>query len=246
MSERIVGEEGRFTNFTRATRAMNTPPDRNHIAQYDEYDAKRNPLQFVAIGVSLVLLALAVYWFITGHWVLGILGLLGAAFAGLLGRSFGKATVNKSIAYQNGLLIPGVIVSTNPIEVVAMADMSAAEDVPSRYGCVKFTAKALPNHIIREDEQVPCVALFGMATGGYRSYFQPRPVAWGWNSADVIAEAIEAISYSAENPEADDSNDPDEWGLLQVLAPKMKGETEYGEVRFFEVEPDEDEESTGA
>lgn len=239
MSERTIGEEGRFTNFTRATRAMNTAPDPEHIAQYDEYEAGRNPLQFVAMGVSLVLLALAVYWATTGHWIPGSLGLLGAAFAALLARSFGKATVNKAIAYQNGLLIPGVIVSTSPIEVVAMADMSAAEDVPSRYGCVKFTAKALPNHIIREGQQVPCVALFGMATGGYRSYFQPRPVAWGWSSADTIAQAIEAINHSSENSEEDGSNDPDEWGLLQVLAPKMKGETAYGEVRIFEVEPDE-------
>jgi hypothetical protein len=221
-----VGEEGKSLNFSFATRAINLDADQEQIAKYDEYTAKSNPLQYVALFIALGLVTLSGYLFYTGHWVWALVSLFLALFVFMLSRSLGKATLQKSIAYEDGLLLPGIIVNTNPLQVVAMADMRSEEDQDVIYGCLKFTVAALPLHALVVGERVPCVSLFGMAVKGYRRHFEPRPVSWGYNDPEIVKNAIAAIDRVEEEDEAS------EWEILEQLVSKMKDAPEK-EVLFF-------------
>ena len=220
-----VGEEGKSLNFSFATRAINIDADQEQIAKYDEYTAKSNPLQYAALAIAIGLLGLGVYLFVIGHWVWGIFSLIAFLFVFMISRSLGKATLQKSIAYEDGLLIPGIICSTNPLQLVAMADMRSEENQQAVYGCIKFNVAALPQHALEIGTRVPCVSLFGMAVKGYRRHFEPRPVSWGYSDPDIIESAILAID-TAEDGETS------EWEILERLVSKMK-EVPEKEIVFF-------------
>lgn len=220
-----IGEEGKSLNFSFATRAINIDADQEQIAKYDEYTAKSNPLQYAALAVAVGLLGLGVYLFVIGHWVWGIVSLIAFLFVFMISRSLGKATLQKSIAYEDGLLIPGIICSTNPLQLVAMADMSSEENQPRIYGCTKFSIAALPLHSLEVGTRVPCVSLFGMAVKGYRRHFEPRPVSWGYTDPNIIQGAIVAIDTA-------DDGEVSDWEILERLASKMKDVPEK-EIVFF-------------
>ena len=226
-----VGKEGKSLNFSFASRAINLDSDQEQIAKYDEYTAKSNPLQYIALCIALALFGWSAYLFYTGHWIWGALSLIAGVFVFMISRSLGKATLQKSIAYESGLIIPGIVVNTNPLQILAMADMRGDEDIDVLYGCQKFSLAALPLHSLTVGEKVPCVSLFGMSIKGYRRHFEPRPVSWGYSDPEVIKSAIAAID------EAEDG-DVSEWEILEQLRLKMNDAPEK-EVMFFNADLEE-------
>ncbi len=225
-----LGEAGRNLNFSVAQRAMNTPPDPERVAQYDTYPAKGNALQYIALVLALVCMGGAFYLYKGGGWITGTLALIAGAFLALLSRSFGKATTIKAIAYENGLLIPGVITSLAPLEITALANVGTTEDQPSVYGAIRMAVAELPGHRLALGERVPCVALFGMGQKGYRRHFEPRPVCWGYEPA-IVEQATTAIAAPDEDSDDDARND---WDLLAVVAPQLDPDAPAGEAQFFD------------
>ncbi len=63
----------------------------------------------------------------------------------------------KGGAYENGLLIPGMISSVQPLELIALADMRSDETtyVTPQWGCKKIEPEALPLHTLQVGEKVP-------------------------------------------------------------------------------------------
>lgn len=224
-----IGQEGDSMNFSYATRAMNTEPDSDQLEKYDEYPTGGNPIMYVFILLTIALLGFTIYLFTTGHWVWGIVGILVSLILAFLSYMFGNASLKKSVAYENGLLIPAIIVNTNPIQILAIADMSADEAVDPVYGVKKMTVNNLPNHVVEKGEKVPCVALFGMAYKGYRRMFEPRPVSWGYKNKDVIQEAIQAISQ--DDVEGKFEN---EWEMLYEIETKYSDKIKDDELTFFD------------
>jgi len=228
MNEDKIGKEGQMLNFSVASRAMNIEPDKDQIEQYDEYEAKGNPIQYFFMLLTLVFAVLSIYGFKTGHWILGIIGILITLFCAFSAYTFGNATLKKEIAYSDGLIIPAIVINTNPIEIIALANMSTEENQKPIYGCLKMQIKSLPNHKIVLDEKVPCVSLFGMEIKGYRRHFEPRPISWGFKDASLISKVINSISADKQEGEF-----IDEWTMLQSLKNEMK-EAPYKEVIFFD------------
>lgn len=228
MNENSIGEEGKFLNFTAASRAMNIDPDTEQIKKYDEYPAKSNAIQYLFIVLCIAMLSLSIYWITGGHWILSGIGILATTFLALLANSFGKATLMKQIAYKNGLIIPAMITNTDPIEIIALANMGSKEEQQPIYGCLKMNVNALPNHTIAVGEKVPCISLFGAAINGYRRHFEPRPITWGFKEAALIPILIEIIAK--DNNEL---NYADEWQMLDILKSQMTNAT-LGEVVFFD------------
>ena len=222
--------EGEILNFSLASRALNLDPDEEQIEKYDELKTGGNFMYYIGLLVALGLAVGTVFLFVNGNWILGILGIVITLFVGMIARSLGKATLQKSIAYKSGLLIPAIVINTNPIQLIALADMSSEEGQEPIYGCRKITVSQLPNHNIAVDEQVPCVSLFGMAFKGYRRHFEPRPVCWGFKEQSVIKNSIDFINNDNEDLPSIYLN---EWEMLYTLKSKMLN-VETDEVVFFD------------
>jgi hypothetical protein len=228
MTSENIGEAGESLNFSVASRAMNIPADKDQMEQYDEYKAKGSPVFYIVLLLTLAVFAGTVWLFMNGHWIIGIIGILAALFLSFL--SYSLATVQKGIAYESGLLIPAIIVNTNPIELIALADMSSEEGQTPLFGCRKMKVNQLPHHKIQIDEKVPCAALFGAALKGYRTHFDPRPICWGYKNAVYIKQVVDVISEDKDS--LGDLKFENEWQMLLALKDKMKAITHEDVVIF--------------
>jgi hypothetical protein len=228
--DKAVGERGAHLNASQATRAMNLKPDEAHLEKYDHYPAKGNPVQYLFVILAIGTLALTIYLFKNGHWIFGIIGIIGVLLLSLLAYSFGSATLKKQVAYENGLLIPAIIVNTSPVELLAMANMATKEDQEPIYGFLKMAAPNLPNHKIELNEKVPCVSLFGMGIKGYRRHFEARPICCGFKEQALIAQAIAVISKEPTENRLFKS----EWDMLYALRDKIGINMKGGTVLLFD------------
>ena len=225
-----VGEKGGNLANSQASRAMNIKPDEEQVEQYDHYPAKGNPLIYLFLILAVGTLLLTGYLFANGHWIFGIIGIIGILILLLLTYSFGNGGLKKRIAYESGLLIPAIIVNTSPVELLAMANMSTTENGEPVYGFMKIAASNLPNHKIEVNEKVPCVALFGRATKGYRRHFEPRPVCCGFKDPALVAQATAAISKSPPPIRKFRT----EWEMLYALRDKIGTSMKNGTILFFD------------
>ena len=231
--EKTIGEEGEDFNLSQASRAMNIEPDEDQIKKYDQYPDSGGFIKNIIIFLLFAILGLTIYLFYNGRWILGIIGIIATLFLGLLTFVFGSAT--KKAAYQNGLIIPAVIINTNPIEILAMADMRSTDEQAPVYGFQKIKINTLPNHKIEINEKVPCVTLFGMAIKGYRRHFEPRPISWGFKDASLIRQTIEVISGDQTENEFFKT----EWEMLYKAKDKISEETARDTVLFFDADLNE-------
>lgn len=225
--EKVIGEEGENFNFSHASRAMNIEPDEEQIKKYDQYPDTGSFIKYLFIILSLGTLALTVYLFSNGRWILGILGIIGTLLFAFLILVFGGS---KKMAYKIGLIIPAIIVNTNPIEIVAMADMRSKEDQEPVYGFLKMIINNLPNHKIEIDEKVPCVSLFGSAIKGYRRHFEPRPISWGYAEESFIPQTVAVISQEATSSDLFNN----EWEMLYKIKDRFTVDVAHNTVLFFD------------
>lgn len=199
--ENKIGAAGASYGFSQASRALNLCPDLGRIKKYDIY-FKANHKTYTILGVlSLLAVTGTLLAFGSGHWITGIIAVIVSVvmlFLLLLYRGLIKGG-----AYESGLLIPGMVSSVQPLELIALADMRSDEttyDTP-QWGCKKIEPEELPLHTLQVGEKVPCVAMFGMSGKGLRNSFEPRPVSWATADNSNIEQAIHAI-------------DEEEWALL--------------------------------
>lgn len=199
--ENEIGAKGTPYGCSQASRALNLCPDLVRLKKYDIY-LKANTKTFNILALlSLLTVSGTVLTFGTGHWIVGIVAAiisLVLLFLLLLYRGLIKGG-----AYENGLLVPGMVSSVQPLELIALADMRSDETTYTapQWGCKKIEPEALPLHRLQVGEKVPCVAMFGMAGNGLRNNFEPRPVSWATADSRDIEQAIRAI-------------DDEEWALL--------------------------------
>lgn len=204
-----IGEEGKMINFSMAGSAMNIEPDINQVKKYDEYPAKRNPLFYVALVFALSSAVATFFFFSNGSWIWGSLFILLTLVFFLFVRSYNNPLLMKRIAYESGLIIPAVITETQPLTLLALADIRGDEEKDLVWGCRKIIVHQLPHHHLCISEKIPCASLFGMSVKGYRRYFEPRPISWGFPDENHRQQALESIGE-------------EEWHVLAQLEPQMK------------------------
>lgn len=224
-----IGSEGKSVNLSSASRAINIEPDLDQLKMHDEYPGKRSPLFYFTLLLTIAAVCGTFELYKSESWVWGTLLLIVSLILAFLTKTYANPMLMKRIAYESGLLVPAIIINTTPLELIALADMRSSEELDPILGCIKVKVKTLPHHQIKVGEKVPCVALFGMAEKGYRRHFEPRPVAWGYRNANIIAQAIESIT----NDEMPDSDFQNEWEMLYALADQMKT-APNNEARFFD------------
>ncbi len=197
-----IGQQGQELNNSVASRAINMEADDELLKQYDPYSQKHLRTSRITFFVGLLCLGAAIKMIAGGSWIIGILLILltlGLWFAALATKGLALG-----IAYQQGLLVPSIVVNTNPIQIVVLAPLQGSDALPPLNGAKKITVTHLPLHEAKVGEKVPCVSLFGGNQGGYYTNFEPRVMSWGIGSKEAIERAISEI-------------DEEEWEFLEAI-----------------------------
>jgi hypothetical protein len=96
--------------------------------------------------------------------------------------------------FRHGLLIPGVVVSSKPLAVVALADLGKdASSQGKEFALGRVDLWSLPTHSHEVGTRVPCVADFSEDCGDRYLYFKPYPVALGTGDPAEIEQCIRRL-----------------------------------------------------
>ncbi len=98
--------------------------------------------------------------------------------------------------FEKGLLTPGVIVDTDPVQIVVMAPLAWSPAAPNRGLALKLLMpKRLPVHDHRLGERVPCFSTFRRPEGSshYWKNFDPDPISWGTGEQQEIERCTAKI-----------------------------------------------------
>ena len=161
--------------------------------------------------VCLAILAVLVYFKL---WIpVGICALIALFF---LWRGTGKISEDyMREVYEEGLLVPGLIVKIQPLTIMAIANLAAQDGAETVNGCYNLVVKNLDGAKKQLYEKVPCSCFFRYEGGPYHSAFQPHPLYW----ATANRQEIDAALRQAE--EDNKENSRDEWEVLKEMAERF-------------------------
>lgn len=164
-----------------------------------------------AISFILCLCMAGSTFFIHNRLVPAIFFILLALF--FLWRSWGRFS-DKYLAeiYEEGLLVPGMIIKTQPLTVLAIANLVAQDGADTVNGCYCLVVNELDGAVNTLYEKIPCSCFFHYEGGSYYTSFQPHPLYWGTADRGEIADAL----YRVE--EDNKENSKDEWEVLKEIA----------------------------
>ncbi len=147
-------------------------------------------------------------------WIPALIFVLFALF--FLWRAVGKFSDEYlREMYEEGLLVPGMIVKTEPLTIMAIANMVAQEGAAVVNGCYCLEVKELDGAKKELFEKIPCSCFFCYEGGKYHSSFQPHPLYWGTMDQQEIGEALRQVE------EDNRENSKDEWEVLKEIAQKF-------------------------
>ncbi|PSL46358.1 uncharacterized protein DUF3239 [Chitinophaga niastensis] len=214
-----IHEKGKPFNNSQAIIGARIDSQKELINRYDECASKSKLQSKISMATGLVLLGISINLFRTSHWIWGAIVLmvtLIVLYFFLLSRGLAAGA-----AYESGLLVPAILVSKHPLEIVVLANVAASESINEQYACKKITLQNLPLHIIALGEKVPCVAMFGGIRSDIYSNFEPRPLAWATDDYDAIQDEISRIRE-------------EDWLFLQAVKEKVPAMMKGNEIALFD------------
>lgn len=198
--------DDKILNFSVASSTVDIVPDKQRIKKYDLYYKGYIRFSllhlFISVGTTYGLINL----YLTNHYIWASL-LVPVALIFLF-FSYSMYNGSKPQVYNQGLLVPAVITSTHPLEIVALANLESSNPDGVTWGCKRIDIKALPDHSIMIGERVPCIALFSSPSDGIYTFFEPRPLTWATSDKANILNALQQI-------------EPEEWELLNSVAKRV-------------------------
>ncbi|MCM1257450.1 MAG: DUF3239 domain-containing protein [Roseburia sp.] len=202
-----------YSQFEASTKSK-IQADAAHIKTHDEIigavlrQRKSSKIIFVFCVCFLVLFAYLKLWIPTA-----VCGLFALFF---LWRGTGKISEEyMKEVYEEGLLVPGMIVKTQPLTIMAIANLVAQEDAETINGCYNLVVKNLDGAKKELYEKVPCSCFFRYEGGSHHSAFQPHPLYWGTSNRQEITSAL--MQVEEDNKE----NSRDEWEVIKEIAEKF-------------------------
>lgn len=183
---------GDIVNETFSMRAAKVPLN---FLRYCRYSTPfRLFVQCMLLFASLAALLLFFRW-----WILGTLVALPAL---LLAAWLPRLRTYTARIFQNAALTPGVVVSTNPLEIVSLADMNTGGG-PASLAVKRVALRALPGYSTAAGTRFPCVSGFqdGPTTKCWGN-FDPVPLSHGTGDAQLLAERAARLD-AAEFAELD-------------------------------------------
>ena len=191
--------------------------DPNRIWKHDEIIGKvLKQRKSSKIYCVICTLLAATCFFI--HWIITVI--LGLAALFFLWRGTGKISDDylKEV-YEEGLLVPGLIIKTKPLTILAIANLTAQSGAETINGCFFLVVKDLDGAKKELHEKIPCSCFFCYEGGSYHSSFEPHPLYWGTSDKQEIQAAL--MQVEEDNKE----NSQDEWEVLMQIAdqfPELK------------------------
>ena len=171
-----AGETGKILNFSQPTRSPNLKPDPDRLKKYDPYARHYAKLTSWTSFLSVFLTGLAVFLWYTGHGIFAAI----AGFLSLLVLWFSRVIKRAAVGniYESGLLMPAILISTTPPELLVMADISTSEEnTEPLWGFKRMFPEELPCYPLQKGTRIPCVGLFRSSKKDRWSYFDARPLA---------------------------------------------------------------------
>ncbi len=131
----------------------------------------------------LVFAPLAGLLFLLHWWVTGTLLALPALIAAAL---LARLRALASMIFKNAALTPGVVVSTDPLEFVSIADMDTGAG-PTSIAVKREALRVLPGHSTALGTRFPCVSSFRDGPSGKRwENFYPIPLSLGTGDLRLV------------------------------------------------------------
>lgn len=96
--------------------------------------------------------------------------------------------------FCHGLLIPGVVVSKNPLVVAGLADLGKNPEWKGReFGLARHDIWSLPNYSREVGTRVPCIAKFNEVGRDRFYYFSPYPVSHGTGDEFDLEQCVQRL-----------------------------------------------------
>ena len=202
-----------YSQFEASTKS-GIQPDVSRIKTHDEIiGAVLRQRKSSKIICAACICGLAVFLYLKLWIAAGIVGLLVLFF---LWRGTGKISEDyMKEVYEEGLLVPGMIVKTQPLTILAIANLTAQDGAETINGCYNLVVKELDGARKELYEKVPCSCFFRYEGGSHHSAFQPHPLYWGTANGQEIASALR------QTEEDNKENARDEWEVLKEIAEKF-------------------------
>lgn len=185
-------------------------PDTKRIRKMDEITGVVLKQRKDSKVICVICIILAIALFRVKLALTIVFGLLALFF---LWRGTGKipdSYLNE--IYEEGLLVPGIIVKTQPLAVMAIANLTAHDGGETINGCYNLVVKNIDGAKKELYEKIPCSCFFSYSNGFYHSSFEPHPLYWGTSNKDEINAALMAAE------ESNKENTQDEWEVLKRIA----------------------------
>jgi len=172
------------------------------------------------VGYLLVTSSIAVGRFF------GVLMLMGAFVAApvtaLLTWALSLARKKTAEFFENALLTPAVVISSQPLEFVSLANMNTGLG-RDRHAIKRVKIDVLPEYSSDVGTQFPCVSTFDSGeVPGIWGDFDPVPLSFGTGEPDILksrAEKIGAEGFAVLRACVKKGVIPDEAGKLIFLDP---------------------------
>ena len=190
--EKAPGEAGKVLNFSEPTRNLNIKPNPDRLKRYDPYARHYAKLTSWTSFLSVFLTGLAVFLWYTGHGIFAAI----AGFLSLLVLWFSRVIKRAAVGniYESGLLMPAILISTTPPELLVMADIRTSEEDPEPlWGFKRMFPEELPCYPLQKGTRVPCAGLFRTSKEVRWLYFDARPLSWATADPAALKAAEEAI-----------------------------------------------------
>ncbi|MDH6306664.1 hypothetical protein M2459_003343 [Parabacteroides sp. PF5-5] len=189
-------EEGESINFSKASVSPHIDGDLERIKKYDALVEENKKAKRQFLLYSLIALSITGGLIRTGHpWWSIIPGIVFLFY--LFSYLMMRAATPQSI-YKNGLLIPSVVTSVNPIQIVAVADMRAKDEAEMIYGAKRFTYNDWPEKVNIGDK-IPCAAMFASGLSDHHNNMEAHPIIFATDNKEEIEKCIAAIEYNEWN-----------------------------------------------
>ncbi len=185
-------------------------PDTKRIKKMDEIMAAVLKQRKDSKIIFVICIILAIVLFRVKLALTIVFGLLALFF---LWRGTGKVPDSYlNEIYEEGLLVPGIIVKTQPLVVMAIANLTAYDGGETINGCYNLVVKNIDGAKKELYEKIPCSCFVNYSKGFYFSSFTPHPLYWGTSNKDEINAALAALE------ESNKENTQDEWEVLKRIA----------------------------
>lgn len=216
----------RWLNISYATRNPDITIEESLYNAHDTYLPKLRKVSGIALAIALLFVVFTVILMSKGSWLLAI----PLALVALIALFFSRASMaaGGGSAYKSGLLIPAEVTSTNPVQIVALANISNKDDdddeqsdeTEVQWAAKRLNIPSLPLHEPAVGQRVPCAALFGGSSKGLHVAFEPRPLSWATSNIEEIKRNEEVITQ-------------EEWDFLQEIVDRVP-EHEEDQIALFD------------